>query len=48
MRWLVVDAPAPSLQGDLYFWVMLVSGSALVGAVASAWSERPWYDRRAS
>jgi hypothetical protein len=43
--WLVVDAPAPSLHLDLYFWVMLVSGSAIVGAVASAWSERPWYDR---
>lgn len=46
VAWLVADAPPPSLQFDVYFWVMLVSGSAIVGAVASAWSERPWYVRR--
>jgi hypothetical protein len=45
---LMGDAPPPSLQFDLYFWVMLVSGSAIVGAVVSAWSERPWYVRRGS
>lgn len=43
---LMGDAPPPSLQFDVYFWVMLVSGSAIIGAVASAWSERPWYVRR--
>jgi hypothetical protein len=44
--WLVVGPPPPTLQFDVYFWVMLVSGSTIVGAVVSAWSERPWYVRR--
>ncbi|MCY1072492.1 hypothetical protein OV090_47540 [Nannocystis sp. RBIL2] len=47
VAWLVAAAPPPSLQFDVYFWVMLVSGLAIVGAVASSWSERPWYVRRA-
>ncbi|MDC0718092.1 hypothetical protein [Nannocystis bainbridge] len=44
--WIVVDAPPPTLQFDLYFWVMLIAGTAIAGAVISAATERPWYARR--
>lgn len=44
--WIAADGPPPAIIFDLYFWVMLIAGTAIAGAVISAATERPWYTRR--
>jgi hypothetical protein len=40
VRWLLGGNVEPSIDINLFIWVALVSGSVILGAVASAWEER--------
>lgn len=43
VRYLLAGGEPPGILFDIYFWVMLISGSVILGAVGSAWTERPWW-----
>jgi hypothetical protein len=42
---LVAGGEAPAILFDVYVWIMVIAGSAIAGALISAWKERPWHAR---
>lgn len=46
LRFVLADGEAPTISLDIYFWVLLIAGSMILGAIGSAWAERPWHALR--
>lgn len=44
--YLLALGPPPKLDLDFYFWILVISGSTILGAIASAIDQRPWHRRR--